>query len=209
MPQYWRVEKLHASLGEVTDACAALPPRHIAKFLVHVFFKHAAVNYFYVEQAWLVEKLNQIYETPSDLRAKDAATLAMVLNIFAIGTQYAHLESPTKTDTAPDDNNEWEDEIGTMFYRQATKLLPEVIHLASLESVQACLLFGLYALPIDASGLGYIYLNLAIKLAMQNGMHRRLPRHTFAPETMEARVRVWWTAYCTERLAGQLVAVQC
>lgn len=56
-----------------------------------------------------------------------------------------------------------------MLYRQATKLLPEVIHLASLESVQACLLFGLYALPIDASGLGYVYLNLAIKLAMQNG----------------------------------------
>lgn len=149
-----------------------------------------------------MEKVNFVYDDPSKLTSKDAGTLAIILNIFAIGTQYAHLESVGRTgksDETTTSSTEWEGEIGAMFYRQATKLLPEVIHLASLESVQACLLFGFYALPIDASGLAYIYLNLAIKLAMQNGMHRRMPSRTFAPNVIEVRNRVWWTVYCTER----------
>lgn len=199
MPQYWRVEELHVNSSEITKARASFPPRQIAEFLINVFFKHAAINYFYVEHLWLKERVVHVYENPLELTAKDAGTLAIILNILAIGTQYVHLESVVKTGENSNPNTEWENEIGTMFYRQATKLLPEVIHLASLESVQACLLFGLYALPIDASGLAYIYLNLAVKLAIQNGMHRRLHSHTFAPNTIEARNRVWWTAYCTER----------
>lgn len=201
MPEYWRVEELHANSSEIAEARASFPPRQVAGFLMHVFFKHATINYFYVEHLWLTEKVNHLYESPSELTAKDAGILAIILNIFAIGTQYVHLESIVGTDENSNPNTEWENEIGTMFYRQATKLLPEVIHLASLESVQACLLFGLYALPIDASGLAYIYLNIAVKLGIQNGMHRRLPSHTFPPHTIEARNRVWWTAYCTERQA--------
>lgn len=209
MPEYWRVEELHANSSEITETRASFPPRQVAGFLIHVFFKHAAINYFYVGRLWLTEKLNYVYENPSGLTAKDAGVLAIMLNIFAIGTQYVHLESIVNTNENSSPNTEWENEIGTMFYRQATKLLPEVIHLASLESVQACLLFGLYALPIDASGLAYIYLNIAVKLAIQNGMHRRLPSHTFPLTTIETRNRVWWTAYCTERQDYHLNLVPC
>jgi hypothetical protein len=68
-------------------------------------------------------------------------------------------------------------------------------------SVQVFLLLGLYSLPIDASGLGYIYLNLAIKVAIQNGMHRRVSRGDFDVTTKEIRRYIWWTAYCMERCA--------
>jgi hypothetical protein len=86
-----------------------------------------------------------------------------------------------------------------MFYQEAIRLLPEIIEVSSLESVQACLLFAAYALPIDAAGLGYVYINLTIRLAMQNGMHRRCVGEPFSAAMMETRNRVWWTAYAMER----------
>lgn len=86
-----------------------------------------------------------------------------------------------------------------MFYQEAIRLLPEIIELSSLESVQACLLLAAYALPIDAAGLGYVYINLTFRLAMQNGMHRRCVGKTFSAAMMETRNRVWWTAYAMER----------
>lgn len=140
-----------------------------------------------------------MYGKPPELTSKDAGIVAIILGVLAIGTQYAHLESPRNVRTRNGPQSHREDELGDVFYQQAVRLLPEVIHLGSLESVQGCLLFGLYALPIDASGLGYIYLNLAMKLAMQNGMHRRTPDHVFAPEMTERRNKIWWTVYCLEK----------
>jgi hypothetical protein len=91
-----------------------------------------------------------------------------------------------------------------MFYQEAIRLLPEIIEVSSLESVQACLLFAAYALPIDAAGLGYVYINLTIRLAMQNGMHRRCVGEAFSAAMMETRNRVWWTAYAMERYVSSL-----
>lgn len=133
---------------------------------------------------------------------REVGTLCMIWIIFAIGTQYAYLDSRTGRDDhgkGPDSSPFSEDTIGVMFYQQACKLVPDVITVASLESVQAILLIGIYTLPLDASGLSYIYLNLAVKLAIQNGMHRKWPAEGLDPYVRETRNRVWWTAYTTEK----------
>ncbi|KAK5045702.1 hypothetical protein LTR84_009071 [Exophiala bonariae] len=207
VPEYWRVEELHANPSDIAEARACFPPRQIAEFLMHVFFKHAAMDYFYVQYSWLAEKVDRVYENPSALTAKDAGIVAIILNVLAIGTQYVHLESPTDLNNSSSQDTEWEREIGTTFYRQATRLLPEIIHLASLDSVQACLLFGLYALPIDPAGLAYIYLNIAVKLATQNGMHRHVPSHTLAPNLTELRNRVWWSLWKIGIFHGRPISI--
>jgi hypothetical protein len=134
--------------------------------------------------------------------------------VLAVGTQYVHLESPKQSDGTRAQNPgtpqapvNWESDIGSAFYRQVTKSLSNVIHAGSMLSVQVFLLLGLYSLPIDASGLGYIYLNLAIKLAIQNGMHRKVSRGVFDASAKERRRCIWWTAYCMERCATVLVAL--
>lgn len=102
--------------------------------------------------------------------------------------------------------------MGRMFFQQASKLIPDVITVASLESVQACLLIGLYTLPLDTSGLSYIYLNLAVKLGIQNGMHRKYVGDGIDETTIEIRNRVWWTAFTIERRVcifhGRPISVQ-
>ena len=90
-------------------------------------------------------------------------------------------------------------DIGVRFYQMACKLIPDIITIASLESVQACLLLAHYTLPLDTPGLAYTYLGLTLKMAIQNGMHRKYVGSEFNAHTIEVRNRLWWTAYSLDR----------
>ncbi|KAH8173714.1 fungal specific transcription factor domain-containing protein [Sarocladium implicatum] len=163
---------------------------------VTFFFKFTEEYLFFVDQGWILEKLDVLYNRPRGLeQAGWDVTVSILLTVLAIGTQYAHLER-VKGTSMPGFP---EEEIGTMFYEQAIRLLPEIIEVSSLESVQACLLFGYYSLPIDASGLGFVYINLAMRLAIQNGMHRKCHDTTFSAIVIKTRNQIWWTTYVLER----------
>lgn len=144
--------------------------------------------------------MNLLYGDPSSFAKKGGEVIvSILLTVLAIGSQYAHLESPTHNSRETPGQQLSEEDIGATFYQQAIRLLPEIIELSSLESVQACLLLGYYALPVDASGLGFNYVNLALRLGQQNGMHRRCKNGAFSTTMIETRNRVWWTAYLLER----------
>ncbi|KAH6611458.1 n-terminal binuclear zn cluster-containing [Trichoderma cornu-damae] len=202
--EYYRAEELQ-SHSDALGALSLLPPRPIADFLVYSFFKHAQTNYFFVEQNWLKTKLDLAYGNSAPFPRRDVGVVCIIFAILAIGTQFAYLESladgaENPTEKGPDAFTE--DSVGILFYQQACGLLPDVITASSLESVQACLLLGIYTLPVDASGLSYIYLNLALKLAIQNGMHRRYPVGNRDADLVETRNRVWWSVYTIEKRVG-------
>ncbi|KAJ0426832.1 fungal-specific transcription factor domain-containing protein [Aspergillus carlsbadensis] len=196
---YWRAEQLHPGINNIAAAISCCPPRHIADFLINVFFKHAATYYFYVDRVWLAEKVAALYTDPSRFNKHSAAVVSIILTVFAIATQYAYLDSPSPRGGSGGPSEFSEDALGTMFYQQAIRFLPEIIEASSLESVQACLLFAVYALPVDASGLGYIYITLTNRLGMQNGMHREYTGTGLTAAMVETRNRIWWTAYTLER----------
>jgi hypothetical protein len=206
VPDFIRVGEADPGSASISEIVAILPPRTVATFLIEVFFKHATSFYYLVDRGRLDGILERIYADTTGLRSKDVTASCLVLMVLAVGTQYVHLESPEKSrrrstgvSTHSETATSWELDIGSAFYRQVAKLISEVIHSGSLLSVQVFLLLGFYCLPIDASGLSYIYLNLAIKTAIQNGMHRENSRSVFDAETKEFRRRIWWTAYCMER----------
>jgi len=172
----------------------------VADFLVQTFFKYAQTNNFYVEEDWLREKLNTCYTNPSSLTSADAGAVCAILMVLAIGTQFAHMDSPTPVNKLSSDDHRFsEDEVGLTFYQFASKLLPDIITTASVRSVQACLLIGTYLLPLDTSGLSYTYFGLALKMAIQNGMHRKYYGEGLDPHMVEVRNRVFWTAYTIEK----------
>lgn len=196
--EFYRVEELQgpADASKLLDSC---PPRGIADFLTRVFFNYTESNYFYIDRTWLNRKLDVIYDSPSSLTQKDVPALCIVFMVFAIGTQYAYLDRRNNGGGEDDQSLFSEDNVGITLYQQACRLLPDVITIASFESVQACLLIGLYTLPLDPSGLSWVYLNLASKLAIQNGMHRKAPDQALHPYTSEMRNRVWWTVMLLEK----------
>ncbi|OJJ46776.1 hypothetical protein ASPZODRAFT_132928 [Penicilliopsis zonata CBS 506.65] len=197
--EYWRATHLQLPPAVVSSSISFLPPLPIAEFLTEIFFKYVQNNYFFVEETWLKGKLKVCYEQPSEVSASDASWVCSVLMILAIGTQFAHMEAQDSGPLAEDLSFCSEDNVGITFYHTACRLIPDVITLASLESVQACLLLAEYTLPLDTHGLAYTYLGLAIKMAIQNGMHRKYTGNGFDERTIETRNRLWWTSYSLER----------
>lgn len=127
--------------------------------------------------------------------------------VLALGTQFAHLES-CKTAVSADEDTESntpfsEDEVGLTLFQSASKLLPTIIATASMRSVQACLLVATYLMPLDTGGICYTYFGIALKLAVQNGMHRRYRGKGLPARMVELRNRVFWTAYTIERYEFQ------
>ncbi|OGE49330.1 hypothetical protein PENARI_c022G11331 [Penicillium arizonense] len=201
----WRSTQLQSGSPLISSSITCLPPRYVADFLVQIFFKYAQTNNFYVEEDWLLEKLAICYNDPESLSSDDAGAVCSILMVLAVGTQFAHMESSTPVNclpsgsTANQDHHFSEDEVGLTFYQFASKLLPDLIATASVRSVQACVLIGTYLLPLDTSGLSYTYFGLALKLAVQNGMHRRYHGEGLSSRMIEVRNRVFWTAYTIEK----------
>ena len=200
--EHWRATQLQSSASTVFATLQSLPPRHVVEFLVQIYFQYAQTNIYFIEEKWLREKVRNIHDSPLDIGSDDAGWICSVLMVLAIGTQFAHMESgPSGSveDLAGNGDTPSEQDVGVAFYHMACKLIPDVITIASLESVQACLLLAHYALPLDTQGLAYTYLGLAVKVAIQNGMHRKYSGKDFDARTVETRNRLWWTAYTLEK----------
>ncbi|KAJ5729478.1 uncharacterized protein N7483_003986 [Penicillium malachiteum] len=200
--EYWRATHLQSSVHVITEAITHLPPRQIAEFLVGIFFKYTEVNSFYAERSWIQMKLTICYKYATEYTTGDIPWVCSIFAILAIGTQMAHMEEhKSRPDSSiPEDVAACsEDSIGLEFYRVACRLVPDVILAASYESVQAFLLLATYALPVSTGGLSYTYFGLAMKMAIQNGMHRRYIGHDCDTRTLELRNRLFWTVYTIER----------
>lgn len=205
--EYWRATQLQSPKTLVQSVLSCLPPRAVANFLVQIYFQFAQVNCFYAEETWIRKKLDFLYEAPGHVTSEDSAWVCSVLMVLAIGTQFAHMAAgpPPEGEEGEHDKpssvlpNGSDSDVGVTFYQMASKLIPDIITIASIESVQACLLLAHYALPLDTQGLAYTYLGLGIKMAIQNGMHRRYTGSDLDAWTIETRNRLWWTAYTVER----------
>ncbi|KAK5807157.1 hypothetical protein VI817_001415 [Penicillium citrinum] len=195
---FFRATDLLSSGSCVSLAKQYFPPRPIADFLVKTFLEYAQTNYFYFDEDTFRSKLDFFYGSNDPLTVNDAGWVCTLLMTFAIGTQFAYMQTrPTSTSELgqidiPDDH------IGIELYRFSCKLIPDLITTASVETVQAFLLMGSYTLPIDTSGLAYTYYGLAIKMAVQNGMHRRFPGDSVDDKLLEVRNRLWWSAHSLE-----------
>lgn len=194
---FWRADDLRCSETLEQLNYKSLPPWDVATFLLKVYFDYAQTNSFFVERAWATEKLQRLYESVHTLGADDAAWICAVLMILAIGSQFAHMGGGLQGALVTVDGAS-EDAVSVTLYRLAAKFIPDTLVLASMESVQACLLVAHFALPLDTHGLGYTYAGMAIHIAVQNGMHRVYCGNDLTEEDIDLRNRLWWSCWALE-----------
>jgi hypothetical protein len=135
--------------------------------------------------------------------------------VLAIGSQFAELEESDITDgselsepsfnrTKLDFTNIREPILspnpGWRFYEIARRFLPDVIASSSMTSIQACVLQGTFLFSTNARDVCYNVLGLALRMAINMGMHRSLTADTLHPHVRELRNRLWWSVYTAERL---------
>ncbi|KAL4964085.1 Zn(II)2Cys6 transcription factor [Aspergillus stella-maris] len=204
--EYWRPTQLQStsSTNLISQTLSHLPPRPITEFLIEMFFKYASGNLFYIEEDWIMQRVERAYNlstaTVEGLTLGDIPWICSLFAVLAIGTQVAHMEGFAATGNNAQDSNPdvdldacSEDSVGLSLYHIACRLVPDVLLVASHESVQAFLLLALYALPVSTGGLSYSYLGIAVKMAIQNGMHRKFVGDC-EERVIEVRNRVFWTA---------------
>lgn len=142
-----------SAVSVVLDAASAFPPPEVASLLFDVFFVFGQTNYLYVDELPLRDKLRRFYDGSCTLSHTDAPWVSTVLMMFAMGVQFSHLSSsstgimPSKMDESGHPSTLLEDDtVARRFYYKASRLIPDVIAIASVESVQAFGLLAVYAL---------------------------------------------------------------
>ncbi|KAJ0426819.1 hypothetical protein BJY00DRAFT_271027 [Aspergillus carlsbadensis] len=195
---FFRATGLQSSSSFITSSTAYFPPRNVAEFLTDIFLQYAQTNYFYFSETIFRQKLDYYYSTQQLLTIEDAGWICTILMTMAIGTQFAYMQAKPASAKPPSSEEIPDDRIGQGLYRFSCQLIPDLITVASVETVSAFLLLGVYTLPIDTSGLAYTYYGLAIKMAIQNGMHRKFSGFGLDTLAIEIRNRLWWTAYSLE-----------
>ena len=200
--EYWRATHLRTTdfKGELSGD--TLPPRDVAMFLAGVYFDFAQTNTPFVERRWVQGKTELLYGSRKTWTPEDQPWICSVLMVLAIGAQFAHLTESRSNEMLNDASGEdrsTEDAVSVTLYHAAVRLIPDIIVTASIDCVQAFLLLGHFALPLDAQGLAYTYFGLAVKMAIQNGMHRRYQGSNLSEETLQLRSRLWWVAYGWEK----------
>lgn len=144
--------------------------------------------------------------------------------VFAIGSQFAEVEMPgTENDmiihgreaslpvpeghpvdaaldlsrlTVPKPSQS----PGWRFYEISRRLLPDVVISSSMTSVQVCILQGIFLPSTESRDAGYNLLGLALRMAVNMGMHRSSGADVLHPHVRELRNRLWWSVYVAERM---------
>lgn len=145
------------------------------------------------------ERLNRLYldGLHSDIES-DASLIALALMVFAMGSQFAHLQTP-ETQETQHPTSVYKQGPGMVFYLKAKFLLPDVITQCTMEGIQVCFLTALFLLPSNSTDLSYVYHGMAMKMAIASGLHRKTSDGKLAPIVVEVRNRLWWSLYVSER----------
>lgn len=175
-----------------------LPPYDDAQLLVDVFFTFLESNWYYFDEKWFRNLLTEMYMSKTGApQQQQCTTICLVFLVLALGSTFEHLFRPVKlpfTDRGIP---------GSTFFMLATKLMPRVIAVNSIESAMCCLLISLYLLATEDIPHHHIYLGLALNLAIGLSLHRMGMRNDETPQAHETKVRLFWTIYSIERYDRQ------
>ncbi|KAF5589397.1 thiamine repressible regulatory thi1 [Fusarium pseudocircinatum] len=187
--------QIKASIPKIVEAASVFPTPETASTLISIFFEFGQMNYFFLDESTFRSSLDQFHNLPSTLTAKDAPWVCTVLMVFTIGVQFSHLKNGDKIQA---DRIWMDDALALMYFRQASRLVPNVLAIASMQSAQALLLMGFYILPLGHYNLASTYFSIGLKMVTEDclGLERDA---SFTVREVEVRRRVWCTAFILER----------
>ncbi|KAF2621782.1 hypothetical protein BU25DRAFT_415801 [Macroventuria anomochaeta] len=184
------------SAHRVCEAARAFPPQAVARFLLSVCNEHGTDSFHYFHTAQFSAELDEFYASPNSPLRLDSAFVCLAHATFALGSQWATLVRPKDTRTAPSPQD---GDPGRLFYQQARSLIPDIIELNSIRTVQAAFVIGVYLLPASAISSSYVYLGLALRKALALDLHQETEEIHISDTERELRRRLWWAVYSLER----------
>ncbi|KAJ5954862.1 C6 transcription factor [Penicillium viridicatum] len=157
----------------------ALPPPHETSQLVHKYFTDTGILFPYIHPLSFLETYRGMSENKFKIRRTWLGLLNMMLAMVKIT---APSEEPAEQRIAAAD----------VFYKRALGLCgKEMLRGTTVEVVQYLLLMGQYMQGTQKSVQAWTVHGLAVKAALQLGLHSKDASRVFSPQEKEIRKRTW------------------
>ncbi|KAL2837347.1 fungal-specific transcription factor domain-containing protein [Aspergillus pseudoustus] len=175
------------ALLELSDADCPWPSSARARLLVRIAIKCLGRCYHIVRPSSILEELECAIRAPSSVGIWPKSKLWA---IFAIGEMYA-TKSPALGDAFP----------GILYFARAMRITRIVSERPTRDAVEILLLLSFYSLCLNRRHSAYSLAGSAVRTAVIMGLHLNIPVSQLSDACeREHRNRVWWTAYCFDRM---------
>ncbi|EXJ77315.1 hypothetical protein A1O3_09541 [Capronia epimyces CBS 606.96] len=179
-----------------------LPPYEFARHLYLAQHAYIGTIFSFLSEDDFNVRLKHVYSRLPILSDKDDCLIyCQVLLVFALGQMYS-VNQWTGNDGPP----------GFAYFKHALKFLPDVHEDSSILFVEVLSYVGYYMQALNRRDAAYLYLGLALRMAVSLGLHQEVLDQNIGAFERERRRRVWWSTYSLERLlcvtSGHPISIQ-
>lgn len=184
--------------GEVPQ----LPPFEFAKRLYSAQRAYIGTIFSFLDDDEFYPRLERVYSRVPDPTDQEACLICcQVLLVLALGQMYS-VNQWTGNDGPP----------GFSYFKSALKFLPDSHEDGSILFVEVLSYVGYYMQTLNRRDAAYLYLGLAMRMAISLGLHQEVTDQELDPHERERRRRVWWSTYSLDRLlsvtSGHPISIQ-
>ncbi|PWY65132.1 C6 transcription factor [Aspergillus eucalypticola CBS 122712] len=179
---------------EVLVKSSEPPSDEMGSRILHAYLTRIHVRYPFLDRTelWRLHEARWrlAQKKREELTKEERVGIFKLYLVYAIGATSIQL-SETYSYTTPE-----------RFYMTALQQLPNMCEMRSIENIEAMALLIVYHLR-SASGQGMWYMvGLAMRTAIDLGLHRKANEINMDPFTAQMRRRLFWTVYYLERVVS-------
>ncbi|KAJ5411099.1 uncharacterized protein N7487_005458 [Penicillium crustosum] len=184
-----------SNAGDVPFTKAELPSLDYAIYLMNTVQFHIAQLYHLFDQKSFMDGLYQFYDCTVPEPPKSKLWYIQYLLVISFGKSFLN----QKTAKEPPS--------GVVYFARAMKLLPNIQGLYDdpLLSMEILCAASLYLQCLDHRNNAYVYLGIAFRMALTQGLHREVDLEASVEESDTRYRSIWWTLYILDRRFSSLM----
>lgn len=179
-----------------------LPPFELAQRLYRAQHAYIGTIFSFLSESSFQSRLERVYaRSPDPSNREDCLSFCQILLVLAFGQMYSI--------------NQWvghEGPPGFKYFKHALTFLPNAYEDASILFIEVLSYVAYFMQTINRRDSAYLYIGLAMRMAVSLGLHQEVSDPDIDIETREHRRRVWWSTYSMERLlsvtSGHPISIQ-
>ncbi|KAF9977344.1 hypothetical protein BGZ65_007430, partial [Modicella reniformis] len=163
---------------DIPPEALILPPVEVIDALFEIYYQHYYVFLPMIQKATLLQALEDRFE-PQSIFLLNSVFMAAALTGDCLHPSCFTVPNNPKT-------------LATPFFERARMVLDYCVGIPRLSTVQGLIMLSRYP---RISGLGHSYMQQAILMTSDLGLHRKCDRWIPDKQVQEARKRVFWCVY--------------
>ncbi|KAH8835572.1 fungal-specific transcription factor domain-containing protein, partial [Flagelloscypha sp. PMI_526] len=209
MARVWPLSKDSSRLAlDEEDVPITLPPLHVQDELLQLYFTYVHPTFPVINKSRFMSEYHafgfvSIKGSPDSgatplPESTQKCTRLLLLAVFAVAARFRPEEAPL-----PPEGSMWE--AGTVYMDYAISILNKIFHRSRTSTVQALLLLGHREFGIGSMEQAWIYIGMAIRMAMDLGLNCdstlwKVEGHQlFSDDDTQTRRQIWWCCVIGDR----------